>query len=95
MKCAYSLEAVQDLMRVREFVAQHSPSAAARIAFELLARIEQLRAYPEIGHVINQPQANVKASIRDFTFGNYIVRYVRHAEVITILRIWHHYENRK
>jgi plasmid stabilization system protein ParE len=33
--------------------------------------------------------------IRDFTFGNYIVRYALHTEAVAILRVWHHYENRE
>jgi toxin ParE1/3/4 len=95
VKLSYSPESVQDLVRVREFIAQNNPAAAARIASELISRIEQLCAFPEIGRVINRPQSNIQVSIRDFSFGNYIVRYVNYPEAITILRIWHHYENRK
>lgn len=94
MKLTYSPEAVADLMRIREFIAQHNPSAANRIAAELLSRIEQLCSFPEIGRVIEQPPSQSIIAIRDFSFGNYIVRYVGYADSLTILRIWHHYENR-
>jgi len=32
--------------------------------------------------------------LRDAVFGNYVVRYVPRPDVLIILRIWHHYEDR-
>lgn len=93
MKLIYSAEAVQDLIRLREFIAEKNPSAASRIAGELMARIEHLCQFPEIGRMV--VQAPTPDAIRDFVFGNYIVRYAPHTSAITILRIWHHYENRE
>lgn len=34
-------------------------------------------------------------AIRDMVFGNYIVRYVVSARTIAVLRLWHHFENRR
>lgn len=91
MRLIYSVEAVQDLIRIREFIAEKNPSAASRIATELVARIEQLCQFPEMGrNVANTPTPN---TIQDFVFGNYIVRYVHYSSAISILRIWHHFEN--
>jgi toxin ParE1/3/4 len=87
----YSAEAIDDLIRLREFIAVHNPHAANRIATELLTRIEQLCAFPEMG---KQAPQSPTPLIRDFIFGHYIVRYAIHSEAITILKIWHHYENR-
>ena len=95
MKLIYSPESVQDLIRLREFIAQNNPSTANRIATELVTRIEKLRLFPEIGRLIDQPQVKSQSSIRDFSFGNYIVRYISHMNSLTILRIWHHYESRE
>jgi toxin ParE1/3/4 len=93
VRLIYSVEAVQDLVRLREFIAEKNPTAAARIATELVARIDHLCLFPEIGRNVElAPTANV---IRDFTFGNYLVRYAHHASAITVLRVWHHYENRQ
>uniref|UniRef100_Q3AT17 Plasmid stabilization system n=1 Tax=Chlorobium chlorochromatii (strain CaD3) TaxID=340177 RepID=Q3AT17_CHLCH len=91
MNVVYSAEAVDDLVRLREFIAVHNPQAAHRISNELVSRIEQLCAFPEMGKQIPQFPT---PSIRDFIFGNYIVRYAIHSDAITILKIWHHYENR-
>jgi toxin ParE1/3/4 len=95
VKLTYSPEAVQDLIRAREFIAQNNPSAANRIASELARRIEHLCSFPEIGVAVEQPSAKTTATIRDFSFGDYIVRCVSYEETVIILRIWHHYENRK
>ena len=90
MKLIYSQEAVADLARLRDFIATHDPSAASRIAADLVTRINGLCAFPEIGRSVSQ--APVPDSIRDFVFGKYIVRYTVHGSSLVILRIWHHYE---
>lgn len=92
MKLIYSAEAVQDLIRLREFIAEKNPLAAARIAGELVSRIEHLCMFPALGRSV--PQAPTPDTIRDFVFGNYIVRNAIHTGAITILRVWHNYENR-
>lgn len=92
MRLVYSEDAVTDLVRLRAFIAEKDPSAAARVAQELIARIENLGLFPLLGHGVSQaPQPDV---VRDMIFGNYVVRYSVHAEALVILRIWHHYEDR-
>lgn len=90
MKLVYSAEAIADLVRLRDFIAAHNPPAAARIAQQLLQRIEHLRKFPLIG--VNVAQAPVAGSVKDFVFGNYIVRYAVQSDSLCILRIWHHLE---
>ena len=92
MRLAYSENAVADLVRLREFIAENDPLAAARIAAELLSRIENLGLYPEMGRAVEL--APSPKAIRDAVFGKYIVRYSAHTETIVILRIWHHNEDR-
>lgn len=92
MKLVYAPEAVADLIRLRSFIAEKSPAAAARIAAELIARIENLCAFPQLGRAVGEaPQPDV---IRDMVFGNYVVRYSEHADALVVLRIWHHREDR-
>ena len=92
MKLVYAPEAVADLIRLRSFIAEKSPTAAARIAAELIARIENLCAFPQLGRAVGEaPQPDV---IRDMVFGNYVVRYSEHADALVVLRIWHHREDR-
>ena len=93
MKLVYSAEAVEDLKRLREFIAEKNPPAANRVAAELVSRIESLCTFPEMGRCVElSPTPDV---IRDFVFGNYIVRYALHTQLVVVLRIWHHYEIRE
>ena len=90
MKLVYSQDAVADLARLRDFIANNDPTAAARIAADLVSRINGLCAFPEMGRSVTQ--APEPDSIRDFIFGKYVVRYTVHGSALIILRIWHHYE---
>jgi len=49
MKLVYTDVAIADLKRLREFIAVHHPSAASRIATELLEKVTLLPDFPEIG----------------------------------------------
>lgn len=92
MKLVYSQAAQADLMRLREFIAKNDPAAAARIARDLIQRIGHLCEFPGMGRgVALAPDPDV---VRDFGFGNYLVRYAVHPGAIAILRIWHHDESR-
>ena len=91
MKLVYSQDAVADLARLRDFIANNDPTAAARIAADLVSRINGLCAFPEMGRSVTQ--APEPDSIRDFIFGKYVVRYTVHGAALVILRIWHHYES--
>lgn len=92
MKLVYSQEAIEDLKDLRAFIAKHDPSAARRIATELVARIDALRTAPALGRPVAQaPDPTV---IRDAVFPPYIVRYAAHGQALAILRIWHHRQDR-
>lgn len=93
MRLVYSQEAVADLVRLRSFIAAHDPGAASRIASDLVTRIQNLCAFPQIGRSV--PQAPEPESVRDFIFGKYVVRYVVRGQSLVVLRIWHHYESRQ
>ena len=92
MKLIYSEESVADLVRLRAFIAEKDSLAAARVATELIARIENLRLLPTMGRAVELAQA--PKAIRDAVFGKYVIRYATHTETIVILRIWQHYEDR-
>ncbi|TCZ78547.1 type II toxin-antitoxin system RelE/ParE family toxin [Lysobacter sp. N42] len=93
MRLVYSPEAVQDLVRLRQFIAEKDPAAAARIAAELVGRIEQLLTFPEMGRPV--PQSPEPGAVRDFVFGSYVVRYTVHPSALAILRIWHQLERQR
>ncbi len=93
MKLIYSPEAVHDLVRLRQFIAEKDPSAAARIAAELVMRIEQLHTFPEMGKSV--AQCPEPGAVRDFLVGSYLVRYTVHPSALVILRIWHQLEHER
>jgi plasmid stabilization system protein ParE len=85
MKLIFSRAAVYDLVRLREFIAQHSPEAAQRVAQRLRGAIERLVDMPQIG----RPVENLPGEIRELIFGKYVVRYEVRQQSLYILRIWH------
>jgi len=89
----YTDEAIADLKRLREFVALHNPSAAGRIATELVSKIELLPDFPRMGAPVEL--APVPDSVRDMLFGKYVVRYSVHVSAIIILRVWHELEGER
>jgi len=87
VKLVYTDDAIEDLKRLREFIAVYNPSAAARIAAELVGEIELLPDFPKMG--IPVEIAPLPDSIRDMVFGKHVVRYSVHVSAIIILRVWH------
>ncbi|MCE7032760.1 type II toxin-antitoxin system RelE/ParE family toxin [Lysobacter sp. GX 14042] len=92
MRLTYSKDAVADLTRLRRFIAVHDPTAAARVAGDLTARVERLSASPFMGRRVEGFPP--PAEIRDFSFGDYVVRYLVRKDFVVILRVWHHHESR-
>lgn len=91
-RLVYAAAAVDDLIRLRAFIAGYDPGAARRISAELVNRITALRGAPLMGRAV--AAAPDPQTIRDMVFGNYIVRYAVTAHSIAVLRIWHHFERR-
>jgi addiction module RelE/StbE family toxin len=92
VKLIYSERAVSDLARLRDFISQYNPSAAARIADELVTKVLHLRRFPLIGRLVDEsPEPR---QIRDLVVSDYIVRYLPTDNAIIVLRIWHHREHR-
>ncbi|VAW79705.1 hypothetical protein MNBD_GAMMA13-1057 [hydrothermal vent metagenome] len=92
MKLTYTLEAVNDLIRLREFIEDKNPQAAQRIAKELIRGIKQLKSFPLMG--VEVEEAPAPEMIRDLIIGGYIARYLVHSNEVYILRIWQHKEQR-
>jgi plasmid stabilization system protein ParE len=93
MNLRFTPETVEDLVRLRTFVEEKNPTAAQRIAKDLLLGMEKLKVFPEIG--IKVERAFEPQRIRDLFVGNYTVRYLIGDGEIVVLRIWHGKENEK
>ena len=95
MKHYFSAEALSDLQRLYDFIAQENPSAARQVARELLNGISGLRRFPRMGkRVAIAPEQLAPDEIRDWFSGGYVVRYLILDDRIVILRVWHGKEDR-
>jgi plasmid stabilization system protein ParE len=90
VRLVYTDDAIDDLVRMREFIAVHNPQAAERIAAELVNKIELLPDFPRMGSPVElAPDPDL---LRDMVFGKYVVRYSIHSSTVMILRVWHELE---
>lgn len=93
MKLEYTSQAVNDLKRLNDFVADKHPLAARRIALELREAAEKLKAFPLIGLPVSRAPDSQR--IRDLYSGQYTLRYrLLGNDVIQVLRIWHGKEDK-
>jgi len=92
MNIRYSLEGVEDLRRLREFIEESNPAAAQRAAAAILKGLSQLKSFPLLGTKVSR--APNPESVRDLVIGDYLARYLVHEKEIYVLRIWHQKENR-
>lgn len=92
MRLVYTHDALADLIRLRDFIETRNPAAAERVAASLISRMNHLAKFPKLG--VPVPEAPPGGNVRDAIFGKYIARYSVHGEAITVLRIWHHFEDR-
>lgn len=91
MKLHFTAEALNDLIRLREFIAMKDPAAARRTADALQAGILRLKQFPQMGvAVLRSPQPE---KIRDLFIGEYTIRYLVGRLEIVVLRIWHDKES--
>ena len=91
MKLLYTPEAITDLRRLREFIAEKSPEAAEKIGPQLMADISRLTKLPYLGRKVQR--APNPEMVRDLSAGAYIVRYLVLDEDIHVLRVWHKRED--
>lgn len=93
MNPRFSPEAIDDLVRLREFIEEKNPAAAQRIANDLLLGLEKLKVFPEIG--LKVERAFEPQRIRDLFVDDYTVRYLVGDGEIVVLRLWHGKEHEK
>jgi len=90
MRLLFSRAALSDLMRLREFIAEHNPTAAFLISKRLRGAINSLIGSPQMG----RPVENIIGEIRELIWGRYVVRYEIREDDLFVLRVWHGKESR-
>jgi len=99
LKLVFTRLAFQDLVRLRQFITQHDPQAAARTAIRIKTVAQLLTGQPLVGRPARTPTGEFRNDVRElpmtFGAGGYILRYQVLQDQIRVLRIWHTREQRK
>ena len=90
----FSLEAADDLERVREFLDINNPEAAKRALRTIFAALERVEDFPELGRPTED--ADIRQIVIPFGAAGYIVRYtvLSGGGDVLVLRLWHGREAR-
>lgn len=91
MKIRWTPEAVDDLSRLYDFLAQYDPQAAMRAVTALRNGVRQLVAYPRLGPPLPGFESH---DVRRLVIGAYEMRYELAGEAIHVLRFFHAREDR-
>lgn len=83
--------AVDDLVRLREFIVKENPSAAMRAAQALKEAAQHLIKYPNVGKPVEDLPEYRDLSIR-FGAAGYVMRYRINLDAIFIVHIRHYRE---
>lgn len=91
MQIKWSREAVLDLVRLHDFVAEINPPKARQIIFALNDAALLLSTSPRMGSCL---EGFGNAEVRRLIIANYDLRYEIMDNVIYVLRVWHTREDR-
>ena len=90
MDLQFTEQALDDLVRLREFIAEKNPAAAKRVSEQLIESIDRLRDQPELGHGVES-----LPGVREWVARNYVIHYlVLEDNNLIVLQIWHGREDR-
>lgn len=85
-------DAVQDLVRLREFLGHENPGAAARAALRIREAAAVLRDQPELGRAVDDE--DFRDLVAPFGGGSYVLRYRIDEDAVVVVRVWHSREDR-
>ena len=83
MQVRFTELALADIENIRAYITRDNPSAASRIARELVASADRLSANPRLGRLGAIP-GTFELIVR-----SYVLVYEIHRAEIVVLRIWH------
>lgn len=87
-KIIWSQQARDDLRDIVTFIAENNRSVAESFGFRLMAKVDLLAQFPEIGRMVPEEQVE---NIREIILPPYrlIYRVMAENHVVAIVRIWH------
>ena len=91
MKLAWTDRALNDLVRLYEFLASENPAAAAKAVQKFVTTADRLQHFPRMGERLDRYDPR---EVRRIFAGPYEIRYRLTTDTIFILRLWHGREQR-
>jgi toxin ParE1/3/4 len=87
-KIIWSLQARDDLRDIVAFIAVNNPAVAQSFGLRLMAKVDLLEQFPQIGRVVPEEQDE---NIREIILPPYriIYRVLAENNAVAIARIWH------
>lgn len=91
MTVEWANSALADLVRLHEFLAVESKSAAADFVEAMIAAVARLESFPGMGERLDSYTGR---EVRRIFARNYEIRYQVTPSLLTVLRLWHARERR-
>jgi toxin ParE1/3/4 len=82
----WTSQAADDIESIAEFISQDSIHYASLFVSDILAAVERLEDFPQIGRIV--PELNVPA-VREIILGDYRIVYRLKGEIAEILTVFH------
>ena len=86
VKLQFTLQTQSDLRNIHEYIALDSPANAKRFVKELKTRLEILKKYPEMGHLVLPERFK---NLRQLLHKSYRIVYHSSDDIVTIITIHH------
>ena len=90
MQVIWSNAAIDSLIAIRVYIAEHNPSAARKVAARVLDAGNSLQAFPNRGRSVGLP--NIQELV--ITGTPYLLVYRVTDEAVQILSVWHGAQDR-
>ena len=78
--------AIADVQKIKTYIAEDNPQAAARMGNILYSRIEKLADFPEMGASLSS-KIDIKTDYRYLVCGTYLIFYKIEGEFISVYRV--------
>ncbi|MDD3268490.1 MAG: type II toxin-antitoxin system RelE/ParE family toxin [Syntrophomonadaceae bacterium] len=77
-----------DLQGIKEYIAEDNPDAALKIIRDIIAKIETLKAFPEMTPLLSS-KIKQKGKYRFLVCGQYLVFYFYEDNIVSVQRVLH------
>ena len=87
MKIEWSARSRNDLRALKDYISEDSPYYARRFITRIIASVERLADFPDIGRKV--PEAEERTDIRELIFQGYRIIYLHQENHIYIVTVLH------